>query len=264
MDEQTANAEKDFKEESIPVTKLVQSSDLNSPSIEPWKLSSFELDDKIESTKMSEEVYEKLHKEIEPEVQKQAELIKKEAYDSAFEQGYQEGLQKGLDDGLKQGESEARAKVMETIEPKIEQFDSILSALHKPFDTLENQIYLELVDFALHVAQTVIKKNVIDDKNWVLKAVQESVEQLTESSSIINVYLHPDDLAFLQISKPSISEKWQLHESHSVEQGTCLVKQDYSTILNSWIARFDDIVEQTSQNSIDESDKPGQLDGSKS
>lgn len=252
MDEHTVNAEKGFQEEAIPVTKLVQSSDLKSPSIEPWKLSSFELDEQIESTKMSEEVYEKLHREIEPEIQKQAELIKKEAYDSAFEKGYQEGLQKGLDEGLKQGELEARAKVMETIEPKIEQFDSILSALHKPFDSLENQLYSELVDFALHVAQTVIKKNVIDDKDWVLKAVQESVEQLPESSSKINVYLHPDDLAFLQISKPSISEKWQLHESHNVEQGTCLVKQDYSTILNSWIARFEEIVEQTSQYTINE------------
>lgn len=254
MGDQSLNTESSFKEEQIPVTKLVQSTDLQSPNIEPWKLSSFEKDEVAETSKVSDEVFEKLQREMQPEIQKQAELIKKDAYDSAFKQGYDEGFQKGLEEGSKQGELEAKAQVMETIEPKIEQFDAILSVLHKPFDSLEQKIYSDLVDFALHVAQTVIKKNVLEDKDWILNSVQESVEQLPESSSVINVYLHPDDLAFLQISKPSISEKWQLHESHNVDKGTCLVKQDYSTILNSWVARFDDIVEQTSQEKMVESE----------
>lgn len=260
MSEQPLDTESSFKEDEPGVTKLVQSSELDSPNIEPWMLSNFENDDESSSEDISDKVYAEMQKELQPRLQQQAELLKQEAYDKAFQQGYEEGLAKGKEEGSRQGESEAKAEVMKTLEPKLEQFDSILGALQKPFESLEQKLYSELVEFALHVAQTVIKKSVLEQKDWVLHAVQEAVVQLPESSNVINVYLHPDDLAFIQISKPSISENWQLHENMNVEKGTCLVKQDYSTILNSWIARFDDVVQHVSQDVSEESDQEPSLD----
>jgi len=257
---QLLDTESSFKEDEPGVTKLVQSSELDSPNIEPWMLSNFESEDEVNSEDISDKVYEKMQKALQPKLQQQAELLKQEAYDKAFQKGFEEGLVKGQKEGSRQGESEAKAEVMKTLEPKLEQFDSILTALQQPFDSLEKKLYSELVDFALHVTQTVIKKSVLEQKDWVLHAVQEAVAQLPESSSGINVYLHPDDLAFLQISKPSISENWQLHESMNVEIGTCLVKQDYSTILNSWIARFDEVVQQVSQDVSEESEQEPSLD----
>jgi len=234
------------------VTPLMPSAEIDSPNIHAWKPSNFEDDNKQAEKEISDELYNKIKEEMQPEMQKQAEVLKKDAYDKAFEQGYQEGLAQGQDEGRRQGESEGKAELIATLQPKIDQFDSILTSLKTPYDFLEEKIYSELVDFALHVAQTVIKKEVQNDKDWILKAITESVAALPESTSQIKVYLHPDDLAFLQISQPSISEKWSLHENTQLALGTCIVKQDYSTILNSWVARYDDIVDQVSHRVSDE------------
>ncbi|WP_040725676.1 FliH/SctL family protein [Thiomicrorhabdus sp. Kp2] len=247
VDESKQTPKFEANETEPAVAKLLQSSELKAPNIETWKLSSFEEVEALNEKKLSDEAYQRIQQEMQPQIQKQAELLKQEAYDKAFEKGYQEGLLKGQEEGKRQGESEAKAEVMETLQPKLAQFDSILSTLNKPFESLEQKIYAELVGFALHVAKTVIKRDVTSDKEWVLNTIKESVLALPESSSEINIYLHPDDLAFIQISQPSISEKWSLHENSHVEVGTCIVKQDYSTILNSWIARYDDIAEQVSQ-----------------
>ena len=243
-------------EDEPQITRLVPSSRVDSPSVETWQLSSFKKDIKEKSTsEVSEQVYKKMQKELEPKLHQQAEVLKKEAYDKAFQQGYEEGLIKGQEEGAKQGEAEAKSNVMQTLEPKIEQFDSILNSLKKPYDVLEQKLYTEVVDFALHIANTVVRKSVSEHKDWVTEAVKEAVLTLPESEGKIDVYLHPDDLAFIQISKPSISENWQLHEAHNVEVGTCLVKQDYSTVVNSWVARFDDVAQKISQD-VDVEDAP--------
>lgn len=252
MDERSAEIEEVSKpvEEEPVVTKLVQSSELDSPVIEPWKLSSFEQEESASAaSELSEEVYLQMQKALEPKLQQQAEVLKQEAYDKAYQKGYEEGLIQGQQEGEKKGEAQAKAEVLASLEPKLENFSSIIDSLQKPYDLLEQRLYSELVDFALHIAKTVVHKSVAEQKDWIIDAVQQSVATLPESNSEINVYLHPDDLAFIQISRPSISESWQLHESANVAAGTCIVKQDYSTVLNSWEARFDEIAEQISQDS---------------
>lgn len=249
-DEQKPGKPDSFEEGEIPLAELVPSAELEEISIEPWKLSNFESEAEISPPKMDDNLYEKMKRELQPQLNQQAEILKKEAYDKAFQQGYEEGLLKGQKEGAKNGELEAKAELLQTLEPKIEQFESILTSLQSPYDEVEQKLYSELVDLALHIANTVINKELGEHKGWILEAIETAVESLPESNSVINVYLHPDDLAFLQISKPSIAESWQLHESANIKVGTCLVKQDYSTILNSWIARFDEVAQQISQETL--------------
>jgi len=248
-------ADKGFSDEEQPVvTPLLSSAEIDLPNIHAWKPSCFEVDAKQAEKKVSDEVYHKIKEEMQPEIQKQAEILKQEAYDKAFETGYQEGLAQGQEEGRRQGESEAKAELMANLEPKIDQFDAILDSLKTPYSTLEEKIYSELVDFALHVAATVIKKEIKSDKDWILNAITESVLALPESSSEIKVFLHPDDLAFLQISQPSISEKWSLNENSQLALGSCIVKQDYSTILNSWVDRYEEVVNQIAHTTNDKSE----------
>lgn len=258
MNEQVVEGNKSAADIEEPkLTKLVQSTELEAP-IQTWKLSNF-AEEKTEKTvtELTEEVYEKMQQALQPKIEQHAEVLKKDAYDKAYAQGYEEGLAKGHEKGFKTGETEAREQVQQNLEPKIEQFESLLGSLQKPYELIEQKLYSEMVDLALHIAKTVVNKSVNEHKDWVLEAVHEAVSQLPESKSEINVYLNPDDLAFIQISKPTISEKWQLHENANLQIGTCLVKQDHSTVLNNWEARFDDIAQQISQDvAIDEQHEP--------
>lgn len=228
------------------LAKLVPASAVPEPEVATWQLADFFEEKVKEQKEISDRVYQKIHREVEPQIQQQAELLKKDAYDTAYNKGYEEGKQLGLEEGRAQGEAEARDEVFAKLNPKIEQFEALLTSFKKPYDAIEEKLYGEMVDFSLHIAQAVLRKSVSEHKDWLIETVREAVAQLPESEGKVEVYLHPDDLAFLQIAKPNISEKWQLHESQTMQAGTCLVKQDYSSVMNSWIARFDEIADQVS------------------
>lgn len=244
--EQSEVAKEAVADEEQPqvVSRLLRSDEIDAPNISTWQLSSFAEEKQAKEEELSQKAYEKFHDEYEPKFQQQAEILKKEAYDQAFQKGYEEGLENGLAEGRQKGEAEAKQQVMDNLLPKVDQFEELLTSIKKPYQVIEEKVYSELVDFALHIAKTVIHKSVDEHKHWVLQAVKDAVLVLPESEGKIEVFLHPDDLAFLQISKPSISENWVLRENHQLQQGTCLVKQDYSTVMNSWISRFDEVVEQ--------------------
>jgi len=236
--------ESDAEQEELQVAKLVRPSDIGE-TVKEWKLASFE-DERPANTleNVSSEVLQRMQDAMRPQLRQQTEVLKKEAYDKAFQQGYDEGLNKGLEEGRLQGEADAKAEVMQQLDPKLKQFEDVLGSLQRPYELLEETLYFELVDLALHIAETVVSKSVSENREWVLDAIQQSVAQLPESKSEINVYLNPDDLAFVQISKPTITEKGQLHENPNLSIGSCIVKQDHSSVINDWKMRFTDISNQ--------------------
>lgn len=226
------------------VAKVLRSSELAS-TISEWKLDSFaepEVKNNIES--LSAEVLEKMQTAMQPKLLQQTELLKKEAYDEAFNKGYEEGLAKGLQEGQLQGEADAKSEVLKSLEPKLEDFEELLTSLKKPYALLENKLYAEMVALALHISEAVLSREVKGDSKWILEAIQQAAIQLPESESDIHVYLNPEDIAFIQISKPTISDKWVLHENPNLAAGSCVVKQEHSSVLNDWKLRFNDIASQ--------------------
>ena len=241
MEEQTPVA-KDELEEGPQVAKLVRPSEIGE-SVQEWKLARFE-NTHSEVDELSAEVLSRMQESMRPQLNEQTKVLKQEAYDEAYQKGYQEGLEQGLQEGSKQGEAEAKAEIFKQLEPKLAQFESLLDALKTPYELVENRLYSELVDLALHISETVLYKSVAENREWVLKAIQDSIAQLPESKTDISVYLNPEDLAFLQISKPTIAEKWHLHENPSLSVGSCIVKQDHSSVIHDWKHRFDEVSHQ--------------------
>ena len=244
MDSKQPKKPSSDQEDEPKLAKLVQSTDLKQP-VEAWKLTSFAEDEnKSAMQNLSAEVLEKMQLAMQPEVEQQAELIKKEAYEKAFQQGYDEGLEKGLNEGKTSGEAEARAQIQTALEPKLEQFDAVLQSLKKPYELIESKLYSELVELAVHVAETVVSKSIAENREWIIESVNKAVAKLPDSESDISVFLNPEDLAFIQISKPNSFEKWKLNENANIPVGSCIVKQDHSSVINDWKARFTEISEQ--------------------
>ena len=241
MVEQTPIVKEEYEEEP-QVAKLVRPSDIGE-SVQEWKLTRFE-NTHSEVDELSAEVLSRMHESMRPQLNEQTKILKQEAYDEAYQKGYEEGLEQGLQEGSKQGEAGAKAEIFKQLEPKLAQFESLLDSLKTPYELVENRLYSELVDLALHISETVLYKSVAENREWVLKAIQESIAQLPESKSDISVYLNPEDLAFLQISKPTISEKWHLHENSNLSVGSCIVRQDHSSVIHDWKNRFDEVSHQ--------------------
>ncbi len=223
------------------LTKLVSSDSVQSPNIETWQMNSFNQSMDEVSPEFSEEVLLKAEQRLQPELQKQAELLKKDAYDAAYKEGYQAGLTRGLDEGLEQGRTQGLEEQVEIFAPKLMQMEQILGMLQAPYQKIEKQALSDLVALGLHITKQVIKTEVAQDKEWILKAVQEAVQLLPDDSAAIKIELHPEDLQLLIQFKPEITDQWQLKANAELVLGTCLIKQQNSSVLNSWQDRFDEI-----------------------
>lgn len=247
----------DFKAENIRVknesqeepvlTRLVSSEGLSASSIEAWQVSQFEQFDVTEpeiSPEISEELYQQVQQKIEPELKQQAELLKKEAYDLAYQKGYQEGFSEGAEKGKVEAKELALQASNEALSVKLAEMDALLVMLKQPYEQLEESVVMELTELALHVAERVLHKNISEDKEWVLKAVQEAILALPEDADAFSVGLSADDLALLQSLDHPMVAQWDLKVNPALEQGVCVVKQGNSSVLNSWKARFEDVSSQ--------------------
>ena len=223
------------------LTKLVSSSSVQSPKIETWQMHDLNQKKVTLPPEFSEEVLQKAEQRLQPVLQKKADLLKKDAYDAAYKEGYQAGLEKGLGEGLEQGCTQGLEKQVQIFAPKLIQFEQILEMLQAPYQKIEKQALSDLVALGLHITKQVIKTEVAQDKEWILKAVQEAVQLLPDDSAAIKVELHPEDLQLLIEFKPDITDQWQLKANAELVLGTCLIKQQNSSVLNSWQDRFDEI-----------------------
>ncbi|MGM0541844.1 MAG: FliH/SctL family protein [Pseudomonadota bacterium] len=230
----------DSSKEAV-LTKLVSSANIQSPKIETWQMHDFNQKTVELPPEFSEEVLQKAEQRLQPELQKKADLLKKDAYDAAYKEGYKLGLAKGLDQGLEQGTAQGLEKQVQIFEPKLTQFEQILEMLQAPYQKIEKQALSDLVSLGLHITKQVIKTEVAQDKEWILKSVEEAVGLLPDDSAAIKVELHPEDLQLLKEFKPAITDRWQLKGNAELVLGTCLIKQQNSSVLNSWQDRFDEI-----------------------
>ncbi len=229
--------------EEVVITKLVSSASLKSPQVETWKMNSFNQEVTDSSNEFSEEILQKAEQMLQPELQRQAELLKKEAYDTAYQKGYEEGFSKGSEEGLEHGRTQGLEEQVQIFAPKLIQFDQLLEMLQAPYQKVEKQALSDLVTLGLYVAEQVIKSEISQNKEWILEAVQEAVKLLPEDVEVIKVELHPSDLALLKQLQPTMDEQWQLRENPELVLGSCLIKQQNSSVLNSWRDRFDEISE---------------------
>ena len=237
----------DDKQEEPVLTRLVSSGGLASSKIEAWQLSQFEQFDVSKpevEPEISAELYRQVQQKIEPELKQQAELLKKEAYDLAYQKGYQEGFDEGSEKGRVEAKELALQSHNEALSAKLTELDALLSMFKQPYDQLETQVLSELSGLALHIAYEVTQKEVSAHKEWVLEAVQEAVQVLPDDSKEFFIELSSVDFELLQsLDHPMVSQ-WDLKVNNTLDQGTCVIKQGNSSILNSWKARFDEVASQ--------------------
>lgn len=239
---------------SAELTKLVDADALSQTHIATWQLSRFEDEDAFVNNATAEELaqmqQEQQQVQQQAKAQQQAELIKKEAYDTAFKEGYNAGFEQGSQEGLAAAKAEGLIAQAEALAPKVAQFDTVLTLLSSPYAQLEQQTLDALVAMALHIAEKVVEREIAQDSQWIMRALERAISTLPEiepdNQALVQVQLHPEDFAVWQAQQAELAHpNATLHVSANaqIEPGSCLVKQQQSSVLNSWKARFDEVVE---------------------
>lgn len=144
------------------------------------------------------------------------QALQKDAYDEAW--------QKGHADGLIAGE--------EAAQQRIERLDSLLSALARPFDELDDQIEKQLVELAMAVVRQLFRREIQLEPTHIIGVVREAIQLLPIASRNVCVHLHPDDAVLVRDTLvPTDGElAWTIAEDPLITRGGCKVTTDNSQV----------------------------------
>jgi len=144
------------------------------------------------------------------------EALQKDAYDEAYSKGHA--------DGLAAGEAAALERV--------QRFDTLLQALARPFDDLDETIEKQLVELAMSVVRQLFRREVRSEPTHIIGVVREAVQLLPAASRSVRVHLHPEDATLVRetLSTAEGELAWSIVEDPLVSHGGCQVITENSQI----------------------------------
>ncbi len=154
----------------------------------------------------------------------QLDQIQKAAHAEGFEQGRKEGMTYGHREGLEQGRAEIQARVA--------QLDTLLHALDKPFEQLDQQLENEVVTLVINMVRQLIRREVKLDPWQIVGVVREALSILPISARNIRVVLHPEDAVLVRdaYTMGEHDQQWQIVEDPVIQRGGCRIFTDTSQV----------------------------------
>src|SRR5690625_2256537 len=133
------------------------------------------------------------------------ERAQKEAYDEGFAKGHAEGLAQGREDGRKQGYNDGHREGYaaghdaghEHAEKAAEQLAQLASACATSLDHIESNVGQELINLAIRIAEQVVHRTVKTEPDALLAIIDDILRLDAGKSPIVQLYVHPDDLAMI-------------------------------------------------------------------
>ncbi len=162
---------------------------------------------------------------------RQIEEVQQQAYEESYDKGYKEGLAAG------------KLEINKTVQ----HLNTVVNALAKPFEELDDKVEEELVILVIAIAKQLIRRELKTDPGQVIGVVRECTSSLPVASQNIRLFLHPDDAAIIRDELvPAEGEPaWKIMEEPTMARGGCRVVTDTSRVdatvetrLNSIITRF--------------------------
>jgi flagellar assembly protein FliH len=173
----------------------------------------------------------------------QLEKITTQAYDEIHQQAYKKGFEQGQKDGQKKG-VDASKKLLTQQTEALKQVSATL--LHLVAGQ-ENAIEQALMNTAISIAGSILRRELQLDSSHIKAIVAEAVAKLPLDAENITVFLSEDDCALLR-DNSEIPPQWQLRVDRALSSGGCRISTRQSVVEFSLQQQFDqtidDLVEQ--------------------
>lgn len=153
-----------------------------------------------------------------------ANLLTAAQIEQVQQQAYEEAYAIGLQEGRAAGREQAKAKAAE--------FERLLQALDKPFESLDEEVERELVTLAMALVRQLVRREVRADPGQIIAVVRDAMGLLPVASRNIRVHLHPEDAALVRetLSVSDEERTWSIVEDPVLSRGGCKVTTDYSQV----------------------------------
>jgi flagellar assembly protein FliH len=157
----------------------------------------------------------------------QLSSIQDVAFKEAQEQGHAEGYKRGVE----MAKAELAQKNQE-LDKRIQRFDQLLHAFARPFERLDDHVEQELLAIAVAIARQIVRREIKTDPGQIVAVVREVMKMLPGTTRHPQVFLHPEDAAFIRqvFSLSGEHENWKLIEDPTLMRGDCRVVTENSRV----------------------------------
>ena len=199
--------------------------------------------DQLYSETIKEEEVEE--EEVKPLTAEEIEQIRQDAYDEGFAQGKEEGFAKGEEEGLQQGHEKGveqgqqegyqagLAQGQGEVNALITRWNQLTHQLYHPIEKLDRVVEKQLINLAVSLAESVIRKESEANTDVLMSVLHEAVASLPFNTEFAEIHMHPTDIQLLQevYDEEAIAEKkWILKEEPSYQLGDVIVMTPNSLI----------------------------------
>ena len=154
----------------------------------------------------------------------QLQQLQKQAYEEGFEKGRKEGFEYGYKEGLTAGR--------QRLEEKAGQLDTLLTSLETPFQQLDDQVELELIELVIAMVRQLVRREVRNDPGQIIGVVREAMSILPVSSRNISLILHPEDASLVRETYEMSENElgWRIVEDPVLARGGCRISTETSQV----------------------------------
>lgn len=161
-----------------------------------------------------------VHHELRMPTADEIERFQKQAYEEA----HAEGFKKGREEGAAAGRQE--------IQQFGNQLKQLLSVLHEPFESLDDQVIDELTGMVIAIARHIIRREIKADPAHIVGVVREALNALPVARRHVRLFLNPDDARLVRdaMSVHNGESGWEIREDPAMSRGGCRVMTENSQI----------------------------------
>ena len=148
-----------------------------------------------------------------------------EGHAAGLEAGHKEGHEQGLREGRETGYAEGFIQGSEAARQEVEQLDALLQSTAESIGRIEAETGEALLGLAMSIARQVLRSTLDAEPERILELVREVVHADGEPQGLVQLRLHPDDVALVEeyLQADGSVSRWTLHADENIERGGCIV-----------------------------------------
>ncbi|WP_413701308.1 flagellar assembly protein FliH [Psychromonas sp. KJ10-10] len=185
------------------------------------------------------------------------ETIRQSAYEDGFNEGKEAGFAKGLEEGkaegldvghaegVEKGKEEGLSQGEDQIKQQVSVWESLIERLHNPLEKLDENAEYQLIRLATSLAEQITRCELLTSPQIILRALKQAVDVLPISEQKLTIYLHPDDLLFVQDAysqEQCLQRGWDLQSEPALLRGDCQIQTQASSIDYTFNSRVEQVL----------------------
>lgn len=140
--------------------------------------------------------------------------------------------QQAREEGHAQGLAEGRAAAALELAQRVREVESLLDALARPLDGLDDAVELELAQLAIAIARQLVRRELRTQPDEVISVVREGLAALPAASRHVRVQLHPADAQLVRqaLARGEGEHAWEIREDPLLTRGGCEIVSEHSRL----------------------------------